>query len=361
VTLDGELTREHTPTGPRSFGELVLEHAGVAMRVSGQLDANAIDFDLELPNTPCQQVLDALPGASAVLAGTELRGDLDAHFGLHLEFAALAEARERYLGADAEPLEPETFEPPGELRFSLPYLERCEIVRLGPGIDIEGLAGPYRHRFVTGSGAEKRRVLALGDRDYVSLDAVPELALAFVILEDARFWSHDGFDREQIERAFWYNILEGRVSRGASTISQQAARSLWLGIDRSVARKLAEAMLAAELERGLDKQRILEIYLNVIELGPEIHGVAEASRYHFGKEASRLTLVEALHLASMAPAPVHFSRRFADGTVDREWRAHLREQVRRLRIRHLISAKQAAEGAKVRLALEAHPELLPQK
>src|SRR5690606_4912776 len=202
------------------------------------------------------------------------------------------------------------------------------------------------------------RVLALGDRDYVPIDAVPKLALAFVILEDARFWEHDGFDREQIERAFWYNVLEGRVSRGASTISQQAARSLWLGIDRSVARKLGEAMLAAELERGLDKQRILEIYLNVIELGPEIHGVAEAARYHFGKEASQLTLVEALHLASMAPAPVSYSRRFADGTIDRQWRAHLREQVRRLRIRRLISAKQAAEASKVRLRLRAHPELI---
>ncbi|HVH98817.1 MAG TPA: biosynthetic peptidoglycan transglycosylase [Enhygromyxa sp.] len=354
LTIDGELAREHTPTGPRSFGELVLGHAGVALRISGQLDAQALDFDLELPNTSCQSLLAALPGTSAVLAGTELRGDLDAHFGLHLDFAELAVARERYLGEQAEALELESFDAPGELRFSLPYLERCEVVRRGPGIDIEGLAGPYRHNFVTGSGAEKRRVLALGDRDYVPIDDVPELALAFVILEDARFWEHDGFDREQIERAFWYNILEGRVSRGASTISQQAARSLWLGIDRSVTRKLAEAMLSAELERGLDKQRILEIYLNVIELGPEVHGVAEAARYHFGKEASKLTLVEALHLASMAPAPVHYSRRFADGTIDREWRAHLREQVRRLRIRHLISAKQWAEASKVNLALRRH-------
>jgi hypothetical protein len=358
VTLDGELTREHTPNGPRNSGELVLGHAGVALRIAGQLDRTALDVDLELPSAPCQAVLDALPGASAVLAGTELRGELDATFGLHLDFAALAVARERYLGQDAEALDLATFEAPGELRFSLPYLEQCEVVRLGPGIDVEGLAGPYRHRFVTGSGTEKRRVLALGDRDYVPIDAIPRLALAFVILEDVRFWEHDGFDREQIERAFWYNVLEGRVSRGASTISQQAARSLWLGIDRSVARKLAEAMLAAELERGLDKQRILEIYLNVIELGPEVHGVAEAARYHFGKEASELSLVEALHLASLAPAPVAYARRFADGSIDREWRAHLREQVRRLRIRHLISANQAHEGSRVRMDLRPHPELL---
>jgi hypothetical protein len=358
VTVDGEFAREHTPNGPRNFGELLLGHAGVALRVAGQIDHAALDLELELPTAPCQAVLDALPGASAVLAGTELRGQLDAEFGLHLDFAALAVARERYLGKDAEALDLPTFEAPGELRFSLPYLEQCEVVRLGPGIDIEGLRGPYRHKFVTGSGTEKRRVLALGDRDYVPLEAIPKIALAFVILEDVRFWEHDGFDREQIERAFWYNVLEGRVSRGASTISQQAARSLWLGIDRSVARKLAEAMLAAELERGLDKARILEVYLNVIELGPEVHGVAEAARYHFGKDASELSLVEALHLASLAPAPVSYARRFADGSIDREWRAHLREQVRRLRIRHLVSAKQAEEATRVRMDLRPHPELL---
>src|SRR5690606_28951397 len=140
---------------------------------------------------------------------------------------------------------------------------------------------------------------------------VPERAHACVILEGGRLSRHDGFDREQIERAFWYTLLEGKVSRGASTISQQTARSLWLGIDRSISRKLAEALLAAELERGVDKRRILEIYLNIIELGPEVHGVVEAARYHFGKHPSRLSLLEALHLASMAPAPVGYSRRFA--------------------------------------------------
>lgn len=358
LQLDGELAREHTETGPRSSGSLVLGHAGVAFHVSAQLDEAAFDLNLELPTTPCQTLLGALPGAPSVLAGTEMRGDLDAHFGLHLDFAALAESRELYLGEDAEPLELEDFDAPGELRFELPYLERCELVRLGPGVDLDGLSGAYRHDFETDAGVDKRRVLAPGDENYVALDDVPKLALAFVILEDARFWDHDGFDREQIERAFWYNLLEGRVSRGASTISQQTTRSLWLGIDRSVARKLSEAMLAAELERKVDKQRILEIYLNIIELGPEVHGVTEAAQYHFGKQPGDLSLIQALHLASMAPAPVAYSRRFADGTLDDEWREHLRAQVRRLRLRHLISAKQVTEANKLRLHLRRHPELL---
>jgi hypothetical protein len=359
LTIDGELAREHTPAGPRSFGALVLGHAGVQVELAGQLDPAGLSFDLQVPRMPCQALLDATPGISPVLAGTELRGEMAAHFGLDLDFAALARARERYLGEDAEHLELEDFEAPGELRFDLPYLEQCTVERLGPGADVAGLRGPYHHTFVSAAGVETRRVLALGDADYVPLDRVPNLALAFVILEDARFWDHDGFDREQIERAFWYNLLEGRVSRGASTISQQAARSLWLGVDRSLTRKLAEAVLAAELERELDKQRILEVYLNIIELGPEVHGVVEAARYHFGKAPEELELIEALHLASMAPAPVAYSRRFAAGRIDRKWRKHLRRQVRRLRIRHLISAAEAEAAMRLDLRLRAHPELAP--
>ncbi|MCA9700175.1 MAG: transglycosylase domain-containing protein, partial [Myxococcales bacterium] len=215
----------------------------------------------------------------------------------------------------------------------------------------------YHHDFVSGAGRLQRRTLADGDADFVAIDEVPKLALAFVILEDARFWEHDGFDREQIERAFWFNLLEGRVRRGASTITQQTARSLWLGIDRSLTRKLAEALLAAELERHVDKRRILEVYLNVIELGPEVHGVVEASRYHFGKDPRDLELREALHLASLAPAPVAFSRRFASGETDEAWREHLRRQVRRLRIRHLISEEEAVRAGRSRLKLRPHPEL----
>lgn len=359
LRVDGELAREHTSAGPRSFGALVLEHRGVQIDVSGQLDAAGLEIDVQLPPTPCQAVLDAAPGISPVLAGTELGGELDAHFGLTLDFAALERARARYLGEGAETIELEDFEAPGELRFSLPYLERCTIERLGPGADVEGLRGVYHHDFVSAKGHAQRRVLAVGDEDYVPIGRVPQLALAFVILEDARYWQHDGFDREQIERAFWYNLLEGRVRRGASTITQQTARSLWLGIDRSLARKFAEALLTAELERTLDKRRILEIYLNIIELGPEIHGVTEAARYHFDKEPEELELIEALHLASLAPAPVAYSRRFADGEVDGAWREHLRRQVRRMLIRHLITADLAERTNRARLRLRPHATLAP--
>lgn len=372
LAIDGELTLDRDHAGA---GQLVLGHAGVQIQVDAQLDADRLDLGLELPETDCQAVLDAMPeGTAPVLAGSRISGRLAASLGLHLDFAALAQARESYLGPDADPhafdraFEQGSFTPPGSLAFEFPFLERCRVDRLGPAVDLAGLSGAYRHEFVTGSGERRRRVLAAGDPGYVPIGQIPQLELAFVILEDWRFWDHDGFDREQMVKAFWYDLMAGRAQRGASTISQQTARSLWLGLDhgagrrpgfdRSIARKLVEALLTAELERGVDKRRILEIYLNVIELGPEVRGVSEAARYHFGKRPQDLDLVEALHLASLAPAPVGYSRRFASGEIDDAWREHLRLQIRRMRVRGMISEEVAQRYLYPRLDLVPHPEMI---
>jgi hypothetical protein len=375
LAIDGELTHERSKLGRRSTGQLLLGHAGVQVQVGGQLDAERLELGIELPETHCQALLGAMPeGAAPVLAGSELSGSLTARFGLELDFAALAEARTRYMATGVDEhefdraVERGEFVPPGALVFEFPFLEECRVERLGPAVDVAGLAGPYHHAFVGSTGERQRRVLAPGDPDYVAITDIPNLELAFVILEDWRFWTHDGFDREQIHKAFWYDLMAGRARRGASTISQQAARNLWLrvdhgpgrapGFDRSVARKLVEALLTAELERQIDKRRILEVYLNIIELGPGVHGVTEAAHYHFGKRPQDLDLLEALHLASLAPAPVGYTRRFASGRIDKPWRDHLRLQIRRLQIRGMISEQVAERHAYPRLDLVPHPELI---
>lgn len=379
--IDGELSLVEGPTGRESQAQLLLGHRGVALQLDTSLDAERLDLALSLPETDCQALLDALPDGSApVLAGSRLAGRMPATLDLQLDFAALDQARSTYLGAEADPhafdreFEQGRFAAPGRLSLDFPYLERCTVERLGPAVDMAGLAGAYRHEFVRGDGQRARRVLAAGDPGYVPIAQIPELERAFVILEDWRFWDHDGFDREQIEKAFWYDLMAGRTQRGASTISQQTARTLWLGLapaepgspnlrrpafDRSIARKLVEGLLTAELERATDKRRILEVYLNVIELGPNVRGVTEAARYHFGKRPQELDLVEALHLASLAPAPVGYSRRFASGAIDEAWRDHLRLQIRRMRVRGMITDELAERYLYPRLDLVPHPELLP--
>ena len=321
-------------------------HGTVPLTATGRLGANTATLDVQLPSAPCQDVLDALPrGLAPLLEGMQLEGTVDAKLRVTLPLDVLE-------GLPPKGELPE--EAPGELELDLPFLERCSVLADAPSIDLSALAGAYNHRFVRADGSAVARVMSIESPAYTPLVQVPQIGRAFVVLEDANFWTHDGFDREQMARAFWYNLGVGRPSRGASTITQQTARNLWLGGARTLARKLQEAVLAARLEQALPKERILELYLNIIELGPGVHGVHEAAHHHFGVDPEDLNLLQSLHLASLAPSPVPLSRRFASGEADREWVTSLREQIRRMQLRGMISKTAAHRGTRESLRLRAH-------
>jgi len=142
-------------------------------------------------------------------------------------------------------------------------------------------------------------------QEWVPLDRISERLVDAVLMgEDADFFGHEGFDLHEIRRAFERNWEEGRTVRGASTITQQLAKNLFLSTKRSYGRKLEEALLARRLEKTLSKKRILEIYLNLIEWGDGIYGVEAASRDVFGKSAATLDAAEGALLAAMIPSPL---------------------------------------------------------
>jgi len=120
--------------------------------------------------------------------------------------------------------------------------------------------------------------------------------------EDARFFDHDGIDVVEAGEALGKAIEKGRLKRGASTITQQLARNLWLGGDRTLWRKLREMILARRLE-ALGKERILELYLNVAEWGDGVYGAEAAAQYWFHESAAEIAPEEAAILAAMLPAP----------------------------------------------------------
>jgi monofunctional biosynthetic peptidoglycan transglycosylase len=131
----------------------------------------------------------------------------------------------------------------------------------------------------------------------------PVLAKAVLASEDANFFGHDGIDWEAIRDAAEHDIKVGRFARGASTVTQQLARNLWLGTEKSLWRKAKEAVLAAKLERALSKKRILALYLNVAEMGDGVFGVEAGARERFGTSAAALSPAQAVVLASLLPAP----------------------------------------------------------
>lgn len=141
-------------------------------------------------------------------------------------------------------------------------------------------------------------------QQWVSLkDVSPAVIDAIVVAEDGRFWSHGGFDWFEVKESLLKNISQGRAARGASTITQQLIKNLYLSPSKNPLRKFREWVLTWWMERSLSKSRILELYVNIIELGNGIYGVQAASGEYFGKRVADLTREEAARLAAIIPNP----------------------------------------------------------
>ena len=132
------------------------------------------------------------------------------------------------------------------------------------------------------------------------------LKRAIIAAEDAHFLEHEGFDWDGMQNALEKNLRKGRVVAGGSTISQQLAKNLFLSSDKTPWRKLDEALITVMLETILDKQRIYEIYLNVIEWGEGIYGAEAAAKYYFGVSAKRLSAYQSAYLAAMVTNPRYY-------------------------------------------------------
>ncbi len=134
------------------------------------------------------------------------------------------------------------------------------------------------------------------------------LKRAIIVAEDAKFIDHEGFDWEGIQRAMNKNQRAGKAVAGGSTITQQLAKNLFLSGSRSFARKAQEAVIAAMLEAVMDKRRIFEIYMNVVEWGESSFGAEAAARHYFGVSASQLSPEQAARLAAMLPRPSFYDK-----------------------------------------------------
>jgi len=145
-------------------------------------------------------------------------------------------------------------------------------------------------------------------RIFLPYEKIPKRVVqAFLDSEDERYWEHKGVDMRSIARAFMANLRAGTTKQGGSTITQQITRALLLSRERSMSRKIREAILATRLERYLDKEQILTLYLNQIYLGNRAYGVEAAARNYFRKSAAELSLAQTALLAGLPTAPTNFS------------------------------------------------------
>jgi hypothetical protein len=180
---------------------------------------------------------------------------------------------------------------------------------------ISRLRGEFVFRSDGGSGPQHPIDVSPSSPDFIALQDVPPLFVRTLLLaEDAGFYGHRGIDLRELPSALLTNWTRGGAARGASTITQQLAKNLFLSRDKEVGRKLQELAITFLLESALGKDRILEIYLNIIEWGPDLRGLRPAAHRYFGCEPQVLTPAQMAFLVAIIPGPIKYQRSFARGT-----------------------------------------------
>lgn len=175
----------------------------------------------------------------------------------------------------------------------LPEVSELSNRKASMTIQVKDWRGNYQH-FVVGPK----------NRFWTPTGSIPaEMKWAVIVAEDARFYRHEGIDVKALKKAIKYDLEKKSFARGASTITQQVAKNLFLSREKSITRKIKEIILAKRMEQELTKGRIIELYLNVVELGPMVYGIGHGARYYFGKPAAALTPRECAFLAAMLPGP----------------------------------------------------------
>jgi hypothetical protein len=318
VLVDGRVSQDRRAREIRIAEGTKVTIGKLAAGVSGRVSAHGPSGQLELAadGLTGDAIRASLPaGVLGPLAGLDLQGSFDWHAGFDLDLSR-----------------------PDSVRFHADVIPHG--LALGPGSNpaLTRLNDPFLAQIHLPHDRIVERDLSDTNPHFRPLAAIsPYLRDAVLTNEDGGFWWHRGFNTEAIGLALAANLRSGTYKRGAGTITMQLARNLWLGHRRTLSRKAQEVALAwlLEHESGLSKERLLEIYLNIIEWGPDVHGADEAARYYFDEDAAQVSLDEALFLTIVVPSPTKWRYRLAsDGTL----RPFARAQM------HFIAGKMAAKG-----------------
>ncbi|MES1183472.1 MAG: biosynthetic peptidoglycan transglycosylase, partial [Myxococcales bacterium] len=317
--LDGtELT---VTSGEAHFGEVRAELSGQVVKAR---ERRHVEGRLRVPLSGCQSVLEAMPsGLLPLVRGMRLSGSFGIDFQVRYDSQA-----------------------PKDTRVVLAVQNECKVQDVPPELSPHRFERPFLREVKGPDGSPTSIESGPGTSSWVSIDDMSRhLESAILICEDSRFHAHAGFDFRALEDAIKDDLKQGRFARGASTVSMQLAKNLYLGKEKTLGRKLQEALLTMLLEQQLDKRRILELYLNVVELGPGLYGVGDAAQYYFATPARSLTLGQSLYLASLLPNPT-YSRFGPNGKLNPAWLAYLH------RLMHIAHKIKRIDDAELQAGLE---------
>ncbi len=282
-----------------------------------------VDLTATLPPTRCNDVVKAIPD--------DLLGSL-ARFQWEGNWSALGR-----ISIDSRDLE--------AAELSIRVRNLCEFVRAPRWVRVERFQQPFRHRVTEPDDTVFSMRTGPGTDNWVALEDISPFVTAAVIShEDGGFYDHGGFAPWAIRDAIVRNLQEGGYVVGASTITMQLAKNVYLRRDKNMARKVQEVILTWWLENALDKDEILQLYLNVIEYGPSVYGLRQAAAYYFGRRPADLSPAEAAFLACMLPSPKRYHVSYEHGELSRSMKNRMKRLLEHMAKRQRIGQEALEYG-----------------
>ena len=317
AALDGSMIR---------LDDAKIELGAIRFEASGSIeqgpDFTRIEGHANIPTADCQRVFESLPRALIPkLLGLKMKDTFGLRSGFELDTRN-----------------------PSEMQIDWELKNRCRITKAPPNIDVERFQAPFKHTVYDEHNEKVEIETGPGTPEWVPYHVItPYLEAALTTTEDGGFRAHKGFDKSAIKNSLRDNLRQGRFVRGASTVTMQLAKNLYLGREKNLSRKLQEAVLTTYLEQALTKEEILELYFNVVEFGPMIYGIGPAAEHYFNVSAHDLSVAQSLFMTSILPSPKksYFS---PTGQLSKGWAGYIRRVLKIMRDRNKITDAELIDG-----------------
>ncbi len=283
-----------------TLGALRLRFRGSIVDAHDHLEG-ALTFDA--PTAACQSLLDSIPTALVPdVHDMEVTGTFGANGKLAFDTREL-----------------------DDLELSYRIDDKCKFVHAPEEFDRERFTHPFEHQVYLPDGSVAQEETGPGSDAWIDLERIsPFMQVAVLTTEDGAFFKHRGFNHGAIRASIIANLKAGKFVRGASTISMQLTKNLFLSREKTVSRKLEEVILTDYEEQTFSKNEIMELYLNVIEFGPDVYGIGAAADHYFARKPDELNLAESLFLSSLLPNPIGYHKLYEKGEISASWTRNIK-------------------------------------
>ncbi len=309
-----------------------LDMKSLHLRAHGTVEETkdhfGVSLSMDVPPAACQALLESTPpGLLPTIRATRMTGTFGATARVVFDTRAI-----------------------DKLALDYQIDDQCKMSEVTRDLSRDRFSAEFTYRTYHPDGTPSETTTGPGTPAWTNLDDIsPFMVAAVLTTEDGGFYKHHGFNHYAIRSSVQANLKARRFVRGASTITMQLAKNLFLSREKTLSRKIEEVVLTDYLEQAFRKDDMMELYLNVVEFGPDVYGVTQAADYYFGRRPDELNLAESLFLATLLPAPVRYGKMREKGEPSEAWMRHIQTLMTIAEKNGKITKAELAEGLTQRI------------